>query len=62
MGQPHHGHLCLPGSGHGAAHRILAAEEALWPQQAPHLTHHDEEHPGSCRLPAHHHLHSAVRW
>lgn len=60
VGQPHHGHLCLAGPGHRAAYRGPAAEEAVRPQQAPHLAHNDEEHPGSGSLSAHHHLHAPV--
>lgn len=61
MGQPHHGHLCVTRPGHRAPDRSPAAQEAIWPQQASHLSHHDEEHFGSGSVPARHHLHSALR-
>ena len=61
VGEPHHGHLRLTGPGHRAAHREPAEEEALRTQQAPHLKHHDQEHPGARSLPARHHLHPVVR-
>ena len=63
VGEPDHGHLRLAGPGHRAAHRVPAPEEALRPQQPPDLQDHAEEHPGTQRLPAGHHLHPAVcRW
>ncbi|KAH1187901.1 hypothetical protein KIL84_017888, partial [Mauremys mutica] len=61
LGQSHHGHVRLPGAGHGAAHRVAAAAQTLRAQQAPHLPHHDEKHPGPQRLPAEHHLQPALR-
>ncbi|XP_059924195.1 plasma membrane calcium-transporting ATPase 1-like isoform X5 [Gadus macrocephalus] len=62
VGQPDHGHPGLPGPGHRAPHRVSSAAPALRPQQAPHLPHHDEEHPGTRHLPARHHLHPPLRW
>lgn len=62
VGESDHGHVCLAGSGHGAAHRGPVAEETVRPQQAPHFQNHDEEHFGSCHLPTHYHLYFAVCW
>lgn len=60
VGEPDHGHVRLAGAGHGAADRGAAAAQTLRPQQAAHLPHHDEEHPGPRCLPAHPHLHPAL--
>uniref|UniRef100_A0A674NPI4 Calcium-transporting ATPase n=1 Tax=Takifugu rubripes TaxID=31033 RepID=A0A674NPI4_TAKRU len=62
VGQPHHGHLCFAGSGHGAAHRGPAAQEPLRPQETAHFPHDDEEHPGARCLPADHHLCTSIHW
>lgn len=52
VGQPYHGHLRFAGSRHRAANRGAAAQEPVRSQQAAHFPHHDEEHPGTRRLPA----------
>lgn len=46
MGEPHHGHPGVAGPGHRGPNARPTAEEAVWPHQATHIPHHDEEHPG----------------
>jgi len=52
LGQPHHGHAGVTGSGHRTADGRTAGTEAVRTHQAAHLSHDDEEHRCSCSLPA----------
>lgn len=62
VGEPDHGHFCIPCPGNRASNRVSAEEEAIWSQQTSHLQHHDKEHPWARSLSAHHHLHTALCW
>lgn len=62
VGESYHGYLCFSGPGNGTSHRVSAKEETIRSQQAAHLQHHDQEHPWTRSLSAHHHLHAAFRW
>ena len=61
MGEPDHGHAGLASSCHRAAVWGAASTEAIWPHEATHLTHDDEEHHWSRCLSDHDHPYHTLR-
>lgn len=60
MGKLDHGHAGVPGAGDGDADARPAAAQAVRPDQAPHQSHHDEEHPRTGHLPALHYILASI--
>jgi len=61
VGQPHHGHAGVTGSGHRTTDRRTAGTEAVRTYQAAYLAYNDEEYRWTCYLPAGHSFHYSLR-
>ena len=62
VGEPHHGHPGVTGSGHRAADRRAARTEAVRTNKAAHLSHDDEEHQCTRCLPTGRHPSAPLCW
>ena len=62
VGQSHHGHAGVTGSGHRTTDRRTAGTEAVRTYQAAYLSYDDQEHRCTCCLSAGRHSGTALRW